>query len=85
MSECPDKRNCDNCGKPYNPDPRNWNRGWGRTCSKSCAASMREKRRPGYNPATVVENNYRRANWNKKYEMNDYDPGDSEYWHQKEF
>lgn len=79
------KRKCDECGKVYCADPRNIKRGWGLTCSKSCAAKKREKSRPGYNPATVAENNYRRANWNKRYEMNDYDPGDSEYWDSKDY
>lgn len=79
------KRPCDNCGKQYRPDPRNWVRGWGRTCSKSCAAKLREKNRPGYDPATVAENNVRRRNWSRRRSMSNYDPGDSEYWDQKDF
>ena len=59
------ERNCDNCGKEYEADPRNLKRGWGLCCSKSCAASKREKSKPGYNPATVAENNIRRKDWNK--------------------
>jgi len=82
---CPSERKCDNCSKAYSPDPRNWNRGWGRTCSKSCAASMREKSRPGYDPTTVAENNERRANWNRGDHIDDYDPGDSEYWDSKDY
>jgi len=58
------KRNCDNCGKPYEADSRNLKRGWGLCCSKACAASKREKSRPGYHPLTVAINNTRRANWN---------------------
>jgi hypothetical protein len=50
-------RNCDNCGKLYDADKRNLNRGWGLCCSKSCAASNREKSRPDYDPATVARNN----------------------------
>lgn len=76
-------RKCDECGKPYKPDPRNLSRGWGLTCSKSCAAKKREKARPGYNPATVAENNVRRERWNERHECED--PGDSEYWDHKDF
>lgn len=81
-------RKCDNCGKKYDADSRNLKRGWGLCCSKSCAAQKREKSRPDYNPATVAENNVRRANWNNwlfSGPSNDYDPGDSEYWDQKDF
>ena len=56
---------------------------------------MREKSRPGYNPATVAENNVRRDSWNNRYsssygpgfdeDMGDYDPGDSEYWDSKDY
>lgn len=35
-------RNCDHCGKKYEADIRNVNRGWGLCCSKSCAAKKRE-------------------------------------------
>jgi hypothetical protein len=79
-------RNCDICGKKYNPDPRNLKRGWGLTCSKSCAAKKRERSRPGYDAATVAENNVRRRNWNQRRFDNDgYDPGDSEYWDSKDY
>jgi len=54
------KRNCDNCGKEYEADMRNINRGWGLCCSKSCAASKREKSRPDYDPKVVAANNYKR-------------------------
>jgi len=61
------KRNCDNthCGKEYEVDMRNFNRGWGRCCSKSCAAKVREMSKPGYDPKRVAINNVRRVNWNK--------------------
>jgi len=78
------KRNCDNCGKQYEADMRNIKRGWGLCCSKSCAASKREKSKPSYDPAVVAENNYKRAHWNDSL-VDDYDPGDSEYWDQKDF
>lgn len=58
------RRNCDNCGKEYEADIRNVNRGWGLCCSKSCAAHKREKSKPGYNPKRVIVNNARRALWN---------------------
>lgn len=57
------RRNCDNCGEPYNADPRNLKRGWGLCCSKSCAAQKREKSKPGYNEDRVAMNNIRRENW----------------------
>jgi hypothetical protein len=57
-------RNCDHCGTPYEADSRNLKRGWGKSCSKSCAASLREKSRPGYDPARVEANNIRRILWN---------------------
>lgn len=60
------KRNCDNCGKEYEADMRNINRGWGLTCSKSCAASKREKSNPNYNPERVYKNNIRRVQWNER-------------------
>lgn len=44
------KRNCDNCGKEYEADKRNVNRGWGLCCSKSCAAQKREKDRTSGEP-----------------------------------
>lgn len=62
------KRHCDNCGKEYEADTRNLNRGWGLTCSKSCAASKREKSKPGYNPDRVKLNNERRENWHQRDE-----------------
>lgn len=77
-------RKCDICGKEYAIDNRNFKRGWGLTCSKSCAAKKRERSRPGYNPLTVAENNVRRDNWNNKG-LGNYDPGDSEYWDQKDY
>ena len=58
------KRNCNNCGKEYEADIRNINRGWGLCCSKSCAASKREKSKPGYNLIKVINNNARRVSWN---------------------
>lgn len=62
------KRKCNNCGKDYEADERNLKRGWGLCCSKSCAAQLREKSKPGYNPAIVRQNNILRENW-----VNDYD------------
>ena len=85
-------RSCDNCGKEYHSDSRNFNRGWGLCCSKSCAAKKREKDKPGYDPERVISNNIKRANWNNhelsdliEMGLGDYDPGDSEYWDNKEF
>lgn len=93
------KRNCDHCGKTYFADNRNLKRGWGLTCSKSCAAKKREMSKPGYDPARVQYNNARRLYWNNgtfnsqtKYTfldldrlgLDDYDPGDSEYWDGKD-
>jgi len=60
------QRICDNCGKEYDADPQNVNRGWGLCCSKSCAASKREKLKPGYNPNRVAKNNVRRVQWTEK-------------------
>ncbi len=57
------KRKCDNCGKEYESDTRNLNRGWGLCCSKSCAAKKREKSKPNYNPKRVARNNARRSAW----------------------
>ena len=79
------KRKCDKCGKEYIADERNIKRGWGLCCSKSCAASKREKSKPGYNPIRVKANNIRRTLWNENNFkrlicVEDYDPGDSEYW-----
>lgn len=68
------KRKCDVCKKEYNADERNIKRGWGLCCSKSCAAKKREKAKPGYNPARVKENNYKRDNWFDFYESK-YDDG----------
>lgn len=68
------KRKCDNCGKEYEADIRNINRGWGLTCSKSCAASKREKSKPNYNPERVAINNVRREIWNE--DLIDKDFGD---------
>lgn len=48
-------RKCDNCGKVYDADERNINRGWGLCCSKSCAAKKREKSKPSYNARRVKE------------------------------
>lgn len=84
------KRNCDNCGEEYDADPRNLKRGWGRCCSKSCAAKKREMSKPGYNPKRVAANNIKRENWNdnwpeKEMSVENYDPGDSEYWDNKDF
>lgn len=59
-------KSCDNCRKQYHADNRNLKRGWGLCCSKRCAAKMREKAKPGYNAATVAENNYRREHWNDR-------------------
>lgn len=36
------KRKCDVCGREYDADYRNLQRGWGLCCSKSCAAKKRE-------------------------------------------
>lgn len=75
-------RDCDNCGKQYTADPRNLKRGWGLCCSKSCAAQKREKSKPGYDPKAVEANNRKRENWfTQDY---NYDPGDSEYWDNKD-
>lgn len=80
------RRKCDNCKKEYDADPRNVKRGWGLCCSKSCAAQKREKSKPGYNPITVARNNEKRDNWiNRPDYVDDYDPGDSEYWDGKDF
>ena len=89
------KRKCDYCGREYEADPRNVNRGWGLCCSKRCAAKKRERSKPGYNSARVLRNNKRRKNWFDFYEnKRDYyermtgyydDPGDSEYWDNKDF
>lgn len=84
------KRNCDNCGKEYNADPRNLRRGWGLCCSKSCAAKKREMSKPGYDPQRVKANNKRRKDWHKNWypketSVEDYDPGDSEYWDSKDY
>jgi hypothetical protein len=67
------KRNCDNCGKEYNADPRNLKIGWGLCCSKSCAASKREKSKPNYNPKRVAKNNIRRKNWNDNYHEKEFE------------
>jgi len=40
-------RKCDWCGKEYNADQRNLNRGWGLCCSKSCSAKLREHKKTG--------------------------------------
>lgn len=60
------KRNCNNhsCGKEYEADIRNINRGWGLCCSKSCAASLREKSKTNYNPNRVIKNNILREQLN---------------------
>ena len=87
------KRKCDNCGKEYLVDTRNLNRGWGLCCNKSCAAQKREKGKDGYDPKRVARNNCKRALWNYRVqhqhidsdEPNNYDPGDSEYWNEKDF
>ena len=57
------KRNCDNCGVGYTADTRNLKRGWGKCCSKSCAASLREEKKPNYDPVRVEVNKIRRKNW----------------------
>ena len=36
---------CPICQCMYEPDMRNYKRGWGRTCSKSCAAKLREAKK----------------------------------------
>lgn len=64
-------RACDNCKKAYYADNRNLKRGWGMCCSKKCAAVKREKKKPGYNPQRVAENNYRRCHWNFGYDRQD--------------
>lgn len=80
------KRKCDYCKKEYDADMRNIKRGWGLCCSKSCAAKKREQSKPGYDSAVVAQNNDRRKHWNDRVDnMNDYDPGDSEYWDSKDF
>ena len=91
------KRKCDYCGKIYDADKRNIKRGWGLCCSKRCAAKKRERSKPRYNPVRVAANNKRRRNWWDYYEdKRDYrfcfgngenwdDPGDSEYWDNKDF
>lgn len=81
------ERKCDVCGRAYTADPRNLKRGWGLCCSKRCAAKKRERSKPGYNRVIVAKNNYRRRNWWDYYEskVEDYDPGDSEYWDNKDF
>ena len=83
-------RKCDNCGKEYEADTRNLNRGWGLCCSKSWAARKREQSKPGYDAKVVSNNNIRRANWHRgklgdEKIYNYYDPGDSEYWNNKDF
>jgi hypothetical protein len=64
-------RGCDNCKKVYYADNRNLKRGWGLCCSKACAAKKREKSKPGYNPQTVADNNYRRQHWNDNERQDD--------------
>lgn len=68
-------RNCNKCGKQYQADNRNLNRGWGLCCSKACAAKKREQAKPGYNPTIVAMNNDRRENWNE-YRGYDMDLGE---------
>lgn len=90
------RRKCDYCGRYYDADKRNLNRGWGLCCSKSCAASKREKSKPGYNEQRVKRNNRRRILWNDAPYMSvgrailagatfddGYDPSDDEYWNGK--
>ena len=63
------KRNCDYCGKEYEADSRNLNRGWGLCCSKSCAAKLREQSKPGSNSEKVPQNNIRRTSFNDPHSM----------------
>jgi len=58
-------RNCNNpeCKKEYEAKEADVKRGWGLCCSKSCAATVREMKKPGYNPDRVAFNNIRRENW----------------------
>lgn len=81
------RRKCDHCHREYEADMRNIKRGWGLCCSKSCAAAKREQSKEGYDKNRVEANNIRRKNWNSKYYegLDDYDPGDSEYWDSKDY
>ena len=54
------KRECDFCKTIYEPDSRNFKRGWGLCCSKRCAANKREQSKPGYDPETVAKNDLKR-------------------------
>ena len=90
------KKACDNCGKEFNAKSSDLKRGWGRCCSKVCAASIREKSKQGYDPEKVKKNNELRENLSFLHSLSNilegesvreenYDPGDSEYWDQKDF
>ena len=54
-------RECDYCGKEYEADTRNLNRGWGKTCSKSCAAYKREQEKEGFIPELAKYNKENRT------------------------
>lgn len=72
-------RKCNSCGESYEADARNLKRGWGLSCSKSCAASLREKSKPGYDPARVALNNIRRISWNDNDNLNTRNRDENEY------
>lgn len=79
------KRDCDNCGKPYDADTRNLKRGWGRCCSKSCAAKKREKAKPGYNPIVVERNNRIRSGRMTEEDFNSLSQSRQDYLNVKRF
>lgn len=82
------RRKCNNCGKEYNADTRNLKRGWGLCCSKRCAAKLRERNKPGYDPARVAMNNIRRERWTDNYAPRypySYAGADDDQWGDCEF
>ncbi len=83
------KRRCNNCGREYDADERNLKRGWGLCCNKSCAAKLREKRKPSYNPITVMNNNFKRECYSMMKEEEgyplSYDGADDDQWGDCEF
>lgn len=78
------KRKCDNCGKEYEADNRNLNRGWGLCCSKSCAAKKRERSKPTYNADRVAFNNIKREGMSSSCKVSrhflSYDGADDDQW-----
>ena len=75
------KRTCDNpkCNKEYEAREADLNRGWGKCCSKSCAAFVRELAKgPKKKKRTSLV-------WDRFSMIDDYDPGDDEYWMNKDF